>query len=605
MQLRRVASVIIGAWLATQGGVPCARGQEPQANEGAGGAGTVTGGSAQAPSATDVRLLDEIPNHFVVLEDQWSADLPAAVRKAEESRAGFGLLVDTVPTEIVSLQECIALALKNNTDLQITRLGPVSAAAGVRQARAIFDPFAFSGIDKNRVVTPAESISQFTSGFQTDLFNQNFNFDVGLGKTLLTGGQLLLNWTNNRNRANPSVLNQLDPQYTTTLGLSLNQPLLRNFGWRYSLLRVEVAQNTEESSYHRYRASIADLITRVEESYWTLVLAIQSVEVEEQGLVLARETQRQNEGKYNVGALPQTAVLEAKAEVARREARLLEVVNARENLRDQLRAIVNARDPDAAALLRIDPQDKPTVVPYTINLDLSLRSALEYRPELIAARLDIRGSGLQRKIAENQLLPQLNFVGRLGLNGSSGTGVPPPPPPAQQFAIPNPSLEGGYGRSLDLLHDGRYYNYAFGAEIQVPIDNAQAKADYAQANISYEQSRLQLRRLEEGITLEIKQAVTNLETDLKSIDATRLARELEEENLRNQQARYDVGLATTKDLLDFQDRLTRARFFEIQALTRYNADLARMRRVEGSLLIARNVSVERPEPEPAPWWASF
>jgi outer membrane protein len=99
--------------------------------------------------------------------------------------------------------------------------------------------------------------------------------------------------------------------------------------------------------------------------------------------------------------------------------------------------------------------------------------------------------------------------------------------------------------------------------------------------------------------------VSNLESDLKSIDATRIARELAEENVRNQQARYNVGLATTENLLDFQDRLTQARFAEVQALTAYNTDLAEMRRVEGTLLSARNVLIERVSPEATLWWASF
>jgi outer membrane protein len=75
--------------------------------------------------------------------------------------------------------------------------------------------------------------------------------------------------------------------------------------------------------------------------------------------------------------------------------------------------------------------------------------------------------------------------------------------------------------------------------------------------------------------------------------------------VRNQKARYDVGLATTKDLLDFQDKLTQARDAEVEALTRYNSDLAEMRRVEGTLLSARNVMVERVPLEGAPWWADF
>jgi outer membrane protein len=612
MTLRTTAHVLIGCLLLASAG-PYAHGEEPATDDGSAAAVTNHADSITHPSApapTDVQLVDQSPNRLEVLRDQWSPGLPEDVGTAEQSVAGYGLLVDTVPTEIVSLQQCIALALKYNTALQIQRLGPVTAAVGVRKARSVFDPALFGNMDKDRTVIPAESLSAFTSGsvFTTTQFDQNFNANAGLRKLLLSGGEVQLFWQNNRNRANVSVINQLDPEYNVNLGLSLNQPLLRDFGWRYTLLRVEVAQNTENSSYQRYRASIADIVTQVEQAYWRLVLALQSVTVQEQGLALARETLRQNEGKFNVGALPQTAVLEARAEVARREALLIEVQNLAENARDALRAIINAKDPAAMALLRINPAEKPTVVPYTIDLERSLKTALEDRPELQAARLDIRGAGLQRKIAENQLLPRLNFVGSIGLNGASGTGVQPfalPGATPTPFAIPNPSLVGGYGHALGLLPDGRYYNYSAGVVVEVPLDNASAKADYAQADIAFEQSRLSLRQLEESITLEIKQAVNNLVTDLKSVDARRLARELEEENLRNQQARYDVGLATTKDLLDFQDRLTLARFTEIQALTQYNTDLAQMRRVDGSLLTARNIFVERPSPEPAPWWASF
>ena len=139
----------------------------------------------------------------------------------------------------------------------------------------------------------------------------------------------------------------------------------------------------------------------------------------------------------------------------------------------------------------------------------------------------------------------------------------------------------------------------------MPIANAQAKADYAQAKINTERSWLSLHQLEENVTLEVKTAVSNLESDLKSVEATRIARELAEENLRNQKARYDVGLATTKDIVDYQDRLTQAQRQEILAMTRYNTDLAELRRVDGTLLEARNVVVELPKPEGAPWWARF
>lgn len=561
-----------------------------------------------------VQLLNEVPNYAEMFAEQLRSGLPADVTTAEQSNEHYGRLTDTGSLQTVSLADAIALALQNNTDLKIQRLGPLAATNQVRKTWSAFDALLFGNVTRDRQTTPSGTISPFVTT-DTTLFVQDFNFNAGVRKMLLSGGQVSLAWQNQRRLTNPSAINELDPQYTTVLGLSLNQPLLRDFGWRYALVFVQVAQTVEQETYYQYQAAIATIIAAVERAYWGYVLAIEEVQVQEQGLALASEVLRQNESKVKVGTLPQTAVLQAQSEVARREALLIRARNFADVTRDNLRAVINYPGPGAGPLIMIQPSDRPTVVPYDVDYERSLRTALDQRPELMAARLEIEGRGLQRKAAENQLLPRLNFVGGIGVNGLSGSALPaltfpvPGPTPGTTTNLPvaqaNPGVVGGYSRALELLHDGRYYNYSAGATVEIPLSNAQAKADYTAANINLEQARLSLQKVEESVTLEIKQAVSNLSTDLKSIDATRVARELAEENVRNQQARYDVGLVTTKDLLDFQDQLTQARGAEVNALTRYNSDLAEMRRVEGTLLPARNVMIERASPEGAPWWARF
>ncbi len=570
--------------------------------------------------AEPVQLLNEVPNYAELFGDQLRGGLPADVTAAEQSNEPYGRLVDTGSPQELSLADAIALALQNNTDLKIQRLAPVAASNEVRRARAVFDTTMFGKISRDRTSTPNPSILSIggmpiSAAFLTPsgpvTFTQNFDANVGLRKMLLSGGQLSLAWQNNRLNTDPSVLNELVPRYLTTLGLSLNQPLLRDFGWRYALVFVEVAQTVQQEAYFQYEAAIASIIANVERAYWALVLAIEEVRVQEQGLALANEVLRQNETKVKVGTLPRTAVLQAESEVARRQALLIRAQNFATVARDNLRALINYPAPGGGPLLMLEPSEKPAVVPYNVDYERSLQTALEQRPELVAARLEIHSRGLQRSAAENQLLPRLNFAGAIGVNGLSGGAVPSFPFQNPTPGLPpvdiqtNPALVGGYSRALELLHDGRFYNYSAGATVEIPLANAQAKADYTSANINLEQAKLSLQRLEEGVSLEIKQAVSNLSSDLKSIDATRIARELAEENLRNQQARYDVGLVTTKDLLDYQDQLTQARGAEVNSLTRYNSDLAEMRRVEGSLLSARNVMIERATPEAAPWWARF
>jgi len=214
------------------------------------------------------------------------------------------------------------------------------------------------------------------------------------------------------------------------------------------------------------------------------------------------------------------------------------------------------------------------------------------------------------------LLPRFDLTAQIGLNGLGGNntvqptpvptgGVQPTPNPFAGIFAPNSQVFGGYGRSLELLTDGRYYQYLVGAQLTIPLDNAAAKAEYAQAKINSETARLSLRQVEENVTLQITQSVNNLKAYLKAIEATRVARELAQENVKNQQARYDVGLATTKDLIDFTERLTEAERSEIESLTNYNIELAQLRLAEGTLLDSRNVHLDRNSPEQKPWWAWF
>lgn len=495
-----------------------------------------------APDPTRVRLLDEVPNYPTILRDQWSSGVPADTFEREQGN--YGLLSETAGPRPITLEESIALALENNTGLRIQRLSPIAATARVRQAYAQFDPQIFGDANTQRSVQPVGTINAFTNDDAPDIFNAVVNWNVGARKRLLTGGVLTGEWTNQRLRSDANFINLLQPAYDTTLGLSLVQPLLRDFGWRFSLLIVDVAQIREEQAYYDYRAQVTSLVENVERGYWAYVLAIETVRVEEKGLDLARELLRQNEGRFKVGALPRTSVLESEAEVARREATMVRSRAFERIARDNLRALINAKE-GKDALLMIQPVDKPTVVKADLDLTESLKIAYTQRPELVAARLDIDGRQVEQKIAQNRLLPRLDLVGSIGLNGLGGdnSGVVIVDEDGNIQSQANPQVFGGYSRSLELLTDTHYYQYLVGARIEIPIANASAKAEYAQAKVNSEAARLSLEQTEETVTLEITQAINNLNALIKSIEATRIARELAAENVRNQQARFEIGRA--------------------------------------------------------------
>ena len=555
--------------------------------------------SEEAP-VPEVSFEDEVPNYAEALSSQWQAsDISPLVQEMLADTSYYGRLRPAEPRAL-ALDDCIALAIANNTNLQIARLGPLGARVEIRRAQSIFDPAFAADVSRDYSVRPAASALAGAVTSRQD----NIDYSVGVGKLLTTGAEVSLAWANNRLETNNSFIG-LRPQHTSDLILSLNQPLLRNFGRRFTTMQVRIARVAESGALKQYEAALAELVKNIESAYWAVIGTTENVKAQDQGVLAARELLRQNEGKFSVGTVPRTAVLEAQADLARRDADLIQAQNAREVAIDVLRAAINAPSEDRDLLVNVVPADEPTVEPVAVDLEESLRRALESRPELDAARLAVERSAMELKLAENQLLPRLDLVGSVGTNGLSGDTNPSSFTLDPNLPVGENPFAGDVAESWRMLYDGRYYGYTAGLALEVPLDNARAKADYSLVRVNFERSRLELRRLQENVTLEIKRASTNLETDLKSIDARRLARELAEENVRNQQARYDVGLATTKDLLDFQDELTQARAAEIRALTEYRINLAELRRVEGTLLDKHDIEVETPEPVGTPWWARF
>jgi outer membrane protein TolC len=304
-----------------------------------------------------------------------------------------------------------------------------------------------------------------------------------------------------------------------------------------------------------------------------------------------------------VGLLAPVAVKEAESQAAAREEQVIRANNTLDNALRNLRQIVYLQRGDEFIPRAVEPIDAPRTTSVTVDGTAALNIALEQRPEVHAQTLDLQGRLTTARIRENQLLPRFDVVGNVGLNGLSGDAVPVRNPNTGE-TVQTP-FDGPYSKSLDRLTSRDFYSYQAGVEFEIPIGNAAAKAQYAQAKIDVAQAELNRRQLFSDISLEVTTAVNDVVANTKRIQASRIARELAEENLRNQQKRLEVGIATTKDVLDFQDQLTSARGIEVQAATDYNVSLAELARAQGTLLDEYSVVVEVPGKRFVPWWARF
>jgi outer membrane protein TolC len=137
----------------------------------------------------------------------------------------------------------------------------------------------------------------------------------------------------------------------------------------------------------------------------------------------------------------------------------------------------------------------------------------------------------------------------------------------------------------------RYRNWGIGLTLTVPINSVFSRAQYAQAKVSMEQAELNLKNQEQQVFLEIRDAVRNVQTNYKRIQAYKIARELAEEKLEVEEKKLKVGLTTNYLVLQHQRDLANARSAELRAVIDYNLSLAVLDRALGMTLDKKNIKM--------------
>lgn len=540
--------------------------------------------------------------------------------------------------ERVTLRQAIAIALQNNPGIAAQRLEPLRQGTRVLEAQATFDPTLSGDAASSHSTTPNASVLGGTTVANTEDRNANLH----LFKTFRSGTTATIDFLNDR-LDNNSRFAQLRPQYVPKLAFSVVQPLLRNFGWDFSYLVVRVAQEMADAAVYQYEADLANFVEQVIEAYWNVVRTRENLAVQKESKALADRTVDENQARVRVGLLPPVSVLEAQADAQARETQVIQAENALAVARQNLAQLAFFRPEDTFVPRTLEPTEEAEPENVHVDVDRALQVAFNDRPEVQASARGVQAQVLNERIAENGLLPQFNLVGSYGLNGLSGGSQPtralttstttflspvdvsdprrgircaqtttPTPQAGAAFICTQPPAQSGVnpfagpaGEAYERLTSNDFRSYSFGVQLQVPLSNAAARGQLTQSRIARSQSELNHRALLSNVTLEVRQSSADVTSARDAVGSARIATRLAEENLRNQERRHEVGMATTKDLLDFQTRLTTARGNEVSAKIDYAIAVARYRRAQGELLTHYQVILERPHTHSAPWFAKF
>jgi outer membrane protein len=494
------------------------------------------------------------------------------------------VLSKTLP---LSLRDVIAKTLKSNVSIAVQGFQSRIRKEEIITQESVFDPTLSLEAKANKQKQPLASAFVSPTIRKTSAQSLNLSFN----QKLKTGTEYELKFNNERSENN-STFAGLNPQYITRAEISLTQPLLKNFGLDINKSGIYIAKNNLDISDFDFKNKVIEVITDAENVYWDLVFSREDLKVQQQSVERAKDLERRVKAQVEVGTLAPLEILQAQSEVASREEAVIQSRKLIQDNQDNLKNILNIPFDTPDGRKEVQPLDSPKfLVEAPAPLQESILTALKMRPDYLAKKKVLDSKNIQVKFNENQLYPTLDLVGSFGLNGISGdakaVGFPPATSP----------FGGNFGKSQERTFAGDFSTWEGGFLFKYPLGNRDAKSRLAVSRLEAAQLLMDIKDLEKTIVVEVREAARLISTDKKRVQAARVARKLAEEKLSAEEKKFEVGLSTSFNVLEFQTDLATEQSKELKAVIDFNKSKIKLRKVLAITLEKHDI---RMTPDPSP-----
>ena len=448
------------------------------------------------------------------------------------------------PPAELTLEQCIARALQKNFDLEAQRFSPQIAQDSIDVARDGYQP--------QLSVTSSRSGSS-QSGLGTNASSTR----VAVTQQLYSGTTFSVSSELNRSRLSPPVTVP-NPAYNADLTVSVRQQLLKGFGTEVNQAAVNRAKIGYDKANLDYKVAVLNVIQNTENAFYNVVFAREQYDVRKSSLALAQRLYDEAESRRNVGVATDLDVLQASVGVATARRGVLLGAQAQKDSEQALLALIGQFELDAP-LGPTHFKDIDEALPVFAS---SYQAAKMNQPDYLSAQAAIEQAKLDLIVAKNGARPSLSVGGAVGFNGHRGSG----------------------GDALSDAFDRENNSWQVDVALTYPWGQVGDRARYRQSLATLSQQQTRLHQLEQSIEAQVRSAVRAVETNLETVKIAVQGTELAVRQYELQKAKFDAGLATSRDVLQAQTDLETARVNELQSKVGLRTSISSLHRIEGSSL---------------------
>jgi outer membrane protein len=418
----------------------------------------------------------------------------------------------------LTLQQAVTIALEKNPERKAALADTKVASANVKEAKSVLLPH----------LTFSETATRGN--------NPVYVFGSKLEQQRFTSQDFALNFLNT-----PTPFGNFSTRFGGTWNL---------FDSFASVRSVNRAEQVRDAAKHQLERTDQELVFRVIDSYYAVLLARKHLEVAEQAMKTAQAILERSKNRFESGVAVQSDYLSAQVRLG---ARKQELISAQNNL-----ALARAQL-SAAMGLSTQSDFEPTdalaerTLPSTSLADLE-KQAVELRPDLKRIRSEEAAQQQSVSIAKASFGPHVNAFGG--------------------WEADNPTFLAGGGGN----------NWLAGLELQLDLFQGGAKqAQLSRERALQEKLAAAKQMASDAVRLEVRRAYYDVDAARQQIEVARASIAASQESLQINQNRYEAGLSTITDLLAAEETAQRTQAEYWEAVCRYYTGYAALELASGTL----------------------
>jgi outer membrane protein len=427
------------------------------------------------------------------------------------------MIAQAQAAQALTLPDAVKIALEKNPQRKAALADTRAASAGIREARSFLMPHVMFSETATRGNDPV------------------YVFGSRLRQQRFTTADFALNTLNT-----PTPLGN----YATRLGGTWNL-----FDSLASWRGVDRAKRMEDASTQQLARTEQEIVFRVVDSYYGVLLAKKRLELFGQSLKTAQAIQDRSKDRVESGVAVQSDALSSQVRLAARQQELIGAENELEFARARLSTALGlppGSDFDPAEALA--EKNLPS-----LSLEDMEKKAMESRPDLKRIRSEEIAQQQSVSIAKASFGPRVNAFA--------------------DWEADNPALVSGGGN-----------NWTAGIELQFDLFQGGAKrAELSREQALQEKAAAVKEMAGDAAKLEVRRAYYDVDAARRQIEVVRAAIAAAQESLRTNQDRYESGLSTISDLLAAEEAARRSQTDYWEAVYRYHTGYAGLELASGTL----------------------